>query len=165
MSVNLVNAKRSVVSLTNDGDGMTNYELYNEAQKLDLPNFKYFMSNELVKASPGKENECGIVNLDDSDGVGTHHICYWISMDEDTGQRQHMCFDSFGVAPPTELIDYMKRDSHDKILYSTYVIQDLKETNCSELCLYVLNELNKGRNYRVIILELWRSLSLETCYQ
>ena len=160
-----MNVKREAepkVKLTNDGDGMTNYELYNEAQKLGLPNFKYFMSNELVKASPDKK-ECGIVNLDDSDGVGTHHVCYWISVDEDTGQRQLMCFDSFGVAPPTELIDYMKRKAeceaepmvnYTKILYSTYVIQDLKETNCSELCLYVLNELNKGRNYRVIILEL-----------
>ena len=142
------------VNLVNDGDGMTNYELYNEAQKLGLPNFKYFMSNELVEASPGKRKECGIVNLDDSDGVGTHHICYWI----DPGRRQLInqkyCFDSFGVAPPTELIDYMKKNDDTKILYSTYVIQDLKETNCSELCLYVLNELNKGRNYKTIILEL-----------
>ena len=147
-----VNAKRGVVNLVNDGDGMTNYELHNEAQKLGLPNFKYFMSNELVKASPEKK-ECGIVNLDDSDGAGTHHVCYWI----DTGRRQLMCFDSFGVAPPTELIDYMKREGNTKILYSTYVIQDLKDTNCSELCLYVLNELNKGKNYKTIILELWRS--------
>ena len=159
--VSLRNAKRSVVNLVNDGDGMTNYELYNEAQKLGLPNFKYFMSNELIKASPD-EKECGIVNLDDSDGVGTHHVCYWIDTGRRqlTGQRQLMCFDSFGVAPPTELIDYMKRkaESKTKILYSTYVIQDLKETNCSELCLYVLNELNKGRNYKTIILELlWRS--------
>ena len=150
-------AKRSVVNLVNDGDGMTNTELYNKAQKLGLPNFKYFMSNELVKASPDKK-ECGIVNLDDSDGAGTHHVCYWI----DTGRRY--CFDSFGVAPPTELIDYMKREAEPKvkknddtkILYSTHVIQKLNETNCSEISLYVLNELNKGRNYTDIVLELVR---------
>ena len=143
------------VSLVNDGDGMTNYELYNEAQRLGLPNFKYFMSDELVHASPGKKKECGIVNLDDSGGRGTHHICYWIDSDRmGANYNQKICFDSFGAPPPTELIDYMKKNDDTKILYSTCVIPDLKETNCSELCLYVLNEVNKGRNYKTIIHEL-----------
>ena len=145
------------LTLVNDGDGMTNIEMYNEAHKLGLPNFKYFMSDKLVTTSPSGKKECGIVNLDDSDGAGTHHICYWI----DFNTNEKYCFDSFGVAPPTELIDYLSKAStlsragaHKKILYSTYVIQDINDTNCSELCLYVLNELNKGRDYKTIILEL-----------
>ena len=148
--VNLVNGQGRV-SLTNDGDGMTNIELYNEAQKLDLPNFKYFMSNELVKASPD-DKECGIVNLDDSDGKGTHHICYWL----DRKHGDKFCFDSFGVAPPTELIDYLKKFDKQNILYSTYIIQELNETNCSELSLYVLHELNKGNKFTDTVLDVYR---------
>jgi len=144
-------SRESRVNLVNDGDGMTNIELYNEAQKLDLPNFKYFMSNELVKASPD-DKECGIVNLDDSDGKGTHHICYWL----DSKHGDKFCFDSFGVAPPTELIDYLKKFDKQNILYSTYIIQELNETNCSELSLYVLHELNKGNKFTDIVLDVYR---------
>lgn len=138
---------RKRVNLVNDGDGMTNIELYNEAQRLKLPNFKYYMTDELINSSPDK-TECGIVNLDDSDGAGTHHVCYWLD------NEKKICFDSFGVAPPTELINYLKKLDSKKILYSTHVIQDIKETNCSELCLYILHELNKDRDYTDIVLEL-----------
>ena len=144
-------SRESRVNLVNDGDGMTNIELYNEAQKLGLPNFKYFMSDELVKVSPD-DKECGIVNLDDSDGKGTHHICYWL----DLKNNIKICFDSFGVAPPTELIDYLKRFDKQNILYSTYVIQKLNETNCSELSLYILHELNKGNKFTDTVLDVYR---------
>ena len=132
--------------IQNDGDGMTNHEIIEKAKKLRLKNFKYFMSDELVGKTPDIK-ECGIVNLDDSTGEGTHHICYWIN------NRIKYCFDSFGVAPPTELVDYLKKLNKRKITYSTYIIQDLGDTNCSELCLYLLDRLNKGDNYREIVLE------------
>jgi len=38
------------VDLHNSGDGMTNYEVISKADKLQLPNFKYFMRDELCKA-------------------------------------------------------------------------------------------------------------------
>jgi hypothetical protein len=55
------------------------------------------------------------------------------------GRRQKIYFDSFGVVPPTEMINYLK----SPILCSTYQIQKVNESNCSEWCLFVLNELHK----------------------
>jgi hypothetical protein len=55
---------------------MTNIEVLNKAEKLKLPNFKYFSRGELI----GKKcyaTECDVVNLDDSSGEGTHHVAYW----------------------------------------------------------------------------------------
>jgi len=66
------------VDLNNDGDGMTNFEIVEKAGKLELPNFRYFMRDELCKAICKKE-ECGVVNLNKSTQPGLHHTCYWVS--------------------------------------------------------------------------------------
>ena len=47
-----LNMNTDLSDLKNDGDGMTNIEILNQAQHLGLPNFKYFMSNELTKSTP-----------------------------------------------------------------------------------------------------------------
>ena len=75
--------------IENDGDGMTNHEIIEKSKGLGLKNFKYFMSDELVGKTPDIK-ECGIVNVDDSTGEGTHQICYWLN------NRIKYCFDSFG---------------------------------------------------------------------
>jgi len=38
------------VDLYNSCDGMSNYEVISKAEKLELPNFRYFMRDELCKA-------------------------------------------------------------------------------------------------------------------
>jgi len=38
------------VELHNSGDVMTTYEVSNKANKLELPNFRYFIRDELCKA-------------------------------------------------------------------------------------------------------------------
>lgn len=91
------------------------------------------MSKELVKACPFAgshhpfKKECCIVNVDSSGDVGTHHVCYWYEQ-----RSEKYCFYCFGVAPPTEIIDYRKKLDSDKSMYSTHVIQDINDTNCSE---------------------------------
>jgi len=39
-------------------------------------------------------------------------------------------------------------------MYSTYQIQQNNDTNCSEWCLYMLNELNKGKDFIDIIIKI-----------
>ena len=131
------------VSLTNSGNGMTNEEVIEYSKKLKLPNFKYYMRDEMRKSSPFNL-ECGVINLNTSKQNGSHHSCYWID-----GDNKYY-FDSFGVIPPKELVNYLKRP----ILYSTYQIQQYNDTNCSEWCLYVLNELNKGDDFINVILNI-----------
>jgi len=131
------------VDLNNDGDSMTNFEIVKKAGKLELPNFRYFMRDELCKAICKRE-ECGVVNLNRSKQPGSHHTCYWVS------NNKKYYFDSFGVIPPKELVKYLK----SPIMYSTYQIQQYNDTNCSEWCLYMLNELNKGKDFIDIIIEI-----------
>jgi hypothetical protein len=131
------------VDLNNDGDGMTNIEIMKKAKKLNLPNFKYRMRDELKKDSPLKI-EFGVLNLDKSDGAGTHH-CAWYK-----NNNKKIYFDSYGIVPPIELVKYLK----SPILYNTYQIQQFNDTNCSEWALYVLDKLNKGNEFVDIILEI-----------
>jgi hypothetical protein len=123
--------------------GMTNIEVVRNAERLQLPNFKYFMRDELSNKQPD-DLECGFVNLNKSTEEGSHHVCYWKK-----GDNKYY-FDSFGVIPPKEVIEYLK----SPILYSTYQIQKFNDSNCSEWCLFVLNKLNKGKNYIDIILDI-----------
>ena len=127
------------MDLKNDGNGMTNIEILKHANRLQLPNFKYYMRDELGNKAPDI-GECGVLNLDDSKGDGSHHTCFWKDGDK------KIYFDSFGVQPPIELIEYLK----SPILYSTYQIQRFKDTNCSEWCLYILNELKKVKTTKML---------------
>ena len=83
---------------------------------------------------PGKPNnrECGIVNLDKSGGPGTHWVAY---------------FDSYGIQPPKEVIKYLGKG----INYNTDQVQPRGEVFCGHLCLYVLKELNEGRDFQSIL--------------
>ena len=131
------------VSLKNNGSGMTDVEVRHHADRLGLPNFKYYCKDELTGKHPDNI-ECGIINLDNSSGEGTHHTCYWKN-----GSDKYY-FDSYGAPPPKELIKYLKRP----IMYSQYQIQGYNDTNCSEWALYILNKLNQGNDFMDSILNI-----------
>lgn len=46
---------------------MSNVEVIRLARRLNLPNFKYYMRNDMTDKKPEKL-ECGVINLDDVDG-------------------------------------------------------------------------------------------------
>ena len=139
MSIKFINGKPY-----NNGDGMSNFEIIDMANKLNLPNFKYYMRDQIPKIC--KNNlECGIINLDSIKNKGTHHCCYWKNGDDEI-----YYFDSFGNSAPRELVKYLKH----RPLCSSYAIQQFNDSNCSEWCLYVLNKLNKGENFIDIILDI-----------
>ena len=73
-------------------------------------------------------NETGIVNLDNSDGPGTHWVCYKKLKDI------VYYFDSFGnLPPPTELLRYFR---HVKMLmFNTERMQKRNTEICGHLCL------------------------------
>jgi hypothetical protein len=124
---------------------LTNLELLDAAKKLNILNFRgFFMRDDLPKKP--KRNECGILNLDDSGGKGTHYVG-WVKNREDK-----LYFDSYGLLPPTELLKYLG----DPVYYNSERIQPDNEVFCGHLCLYVLKAImNDGRNFQEIINDLY----------
>ena len=88
-----------------------------------------------------KLNECGIINLDSSSGDGTHWVM-WFKKGKNT-----FYFDSYGVQPPSELIDYRK----SPIFYNSERVQQNGEVLCGHLCLSALKQLSVGNNLQTVI--------------
>ena len=89
--------------------------------------------------------ECGILNLCDSQGSGTHWTA-WIK----NGNKK-LYFDSYGLAPPVELVEYLK----DPVYYNSERIQPDGAVICGHLCLYVLKKLSDGCNFQDVINNLY----------
>ena len=138
---------------------LSNIELTDAAKELKLtggtrsrsPNFRgVFMRDQLPKRP--LKNECGILNLDDTvagDGIGssnaggTHWTCWF-----KRGNKK-IYFDSYGCPPPIEFIDYMGH-----VDYNTKQVQPNETVVCGHLCLYMLNELKRGKEVQKILAEL-----------
>lgn len=81
--------------------------------------------------------ECGIINLDCSDGPGTH----WVAYSKEGNDAEY--FDSFGdLKPPKELVKYL---GGCDIIYNRNVYQTYNTSNCGKLCLqFLLSKINKA---------------------
>ena len=122
---------------------LTNFQLIDTMKELKIPHFRgVFMRNDLPR-KPFKR-ECGILNLDGVSGRGTHWVCWYTNND-------NFYFDSFGVQPPNELIEYLS----SPIFYNTEKIQPDGEVVCGHLCLYVLYRLSRGEGFQEIISDLY----------
>lgn len=117
---------------------MFDYELEEYAKKLKIPHFRgVLMRDELNNRHPWI-NECSIINLDSSDGPGTH----WVAYNKKSDKTEY--FDSFGdLKPPKELIEYL--GSNNKIMYNRDKYQTYSTSNCGKLCLQFL--LSKKKKY------------------
>ena len=87
------------------------------------------------------KSECGILNLDNSMGDGTHWTAWFRNND------MKIYFDIYGLEPPLEIINHLKRP----IYYSTDCIQPRDTVVCGHLCLYVLKRLSDGEEYMYIL--------------
>ena len=74
--------------------------------------------------TPDTENGIYVVNLDDSEGPGTH----WTLLIKMKGNK-YLYFDSFGVVPPQTLLDSLRIDPA-KLLFNNQQIQTLTAKNC-----------------------------------
>jgi hypothetical protein len=122
---------------------LTNYEIINLVKELKIKNFRgIFMRDTL----PTKINELesGIVNLDSIKNNGTHWVCYLKNKDKS------YYFDSFGLDPPLELLNYLNRP----IKLSTFQIQKFNTHHCGYYCLLILKLLEKY-DYNNIIMKLF----------
>ena len=134
----------SVGKLVLPNKPLSNIELIDAAKKLNILNFRGVFLRDTLPNKPRK-NECGILNLDSSDGNGTH----WVAWFKKNNKKYY--FDSYGLQPPSELINYLK----SPIFYNTEQVQQADQVFCGHLCLYILKEMGSGRGLQEIINELY----------
>ena len=119
---------------------LSNIELDDAVKRLNIPNFRgCYCVNTLPKVV--LKCECGIFNLDNSRGIGTHWTAWYYN------NKTKIYFDSYGVDPPLELIKYLG----PSIYCSTESIQPRDTVVCGHLCLYVLKKLTDGMDYQDIL--------------
>ena len=134
----------SVGNLVLPNKPLSNIELLEAARKLKIPNFRGVSLRDALPTTP-KKKECGILNLDDTTGSGTH----WVAWYKNGTEKKY--FDSYGLQPPNELFDYL----HSPILYNTERVQPYDQVFCGHLCLYVLKQLGGGQHLQDIINSLY----------
>ena len=119
---------------------LSNFELEEAVKRLKIP---YFRGVFLLDTLPKKPNnkECGIVNFDKSGGPGTHWVAWY------KNGKKKFYFDSYGVQPPNEVINYLGK----LISYNTDQVQPRGQVFCGHLCLYVLKELSEGHRLQNIL--------------
>ena len=133
----------SVYNVVLPNKPLSNVELLDAAKKIEIPGFRGVFVRDNLPRKPRKD-ECGIVNLDDASGKGTHWVVW------SRAGKNKFYFDSYGIQPPLELVEYLK----DPILYNTERLQPKDQVFCGHLCLYVLKQLSLGHHLQEIVNEL-----------
>lgn len=123
---------------------LSNIQLLEAAKKLKIPNFRGVFLRDVLPKTP-KVNECGVLNLDDSRGAGSH----WVGWMKRRTDKWY--FDSYGLIPPTELLEYLK----SPVYYNSERIQPDNEVFCGHLCLYVLRKMHDGLGFQEVINSLY----------
>ena len=93
---------------------LNNIEIEKILKNLNIKNVNIITKDELKNFIYNKNNKF-IINMDNSDGNGTH----WVSL------INNYYFDSYGIICPNEIINYNKN-----IYYSDNNIQTTTDTNC-----------------------------------
>ena len=97
-------------------------------KRLDIKHFRGIYSRDGL---PKKiRTECGIINLDDTQGSGTHWVCYR-NLDSVVEY-----FDPFGLIKPNEALVYF-RPSEKRIVYSMDEIQNHSTVLCGYWCFFI----------------------------
>jgi len=106
------------------------YELIKYAQLLKIPHFIGVYCRDKLPSRPKRKETC-IINLDTSDGTGTHWVAY-----KKIGNNVEY-YDSFGnLPPPLELQKYF---IGCRVKYNYERYQNFDTTNCGQLCLKFLS--------------------------
>src|ERR1043165_6973301 len=123
---------------------LTNIELLEAVKKLNIQNFEGVFCRDELPQKP-KRIECWILNLEDSNGRGSHWCCF------SKRGKEKLYSDSYGLLPPIELLEYLG----DSVYYNSERIQPDNEVFCGHLCLYVLKKLSDGHEFQKVINDLY----------
>ena len=125
---------------------LSNFDIIECCKELQINNIKVFY-----------DNECLIINSDVSSGPGIHWMCLYSK----NGVSYY--FDSYGLAPPDEVLIYCK----NKIRYYNELpiqLDDKVEILCGHYCIYILYKLNNNFDFEIILQELYKYGTLENIF-
>ena len=111
-------------------------------KRLGIKHFRGIYSRDNLPKKIIKE--CGIINLDDMRGPGTHWVCYR------NINNLVEYFDPFGLIMPNEALKYFNT-SGKQIVYSMDEIQNRNTVLCGYWCLYYLLERQSGTSILDVI--------------
>ena len=103
------NYRRHFVNKAFVNKALSNFDLEGWIDKLGIEHFRSIYSRD---ALPDKiyKKECGIINLDDIEGEGTHWVCY-----RNLEKNLVEYFDPFGLIMPNEIHDYLLTSGKKKL--------------------------------------------------
>ena len=132
---------------------LTNFDILKYVETLKIPRFRgVFMRDELPKKI--KSEECGIMNFNTHEEIGSHWVCYVKKHDN------RIYFDSYGQITPLEIQKYLKNKREFKnnisvIERNTDIVQKPNTTVCGHLCLLVLTSLMREQlSYQEVLNQL-----------
>lgn len=115
---------------------MYDVDLDSAARQLKIPYFRGVYMLDSMPPPPAWRNESMIVNLDTSDGPGTHWVCF-----SKRGSRVRY-FDSYGdLRPPKEVLRYLGKNV--VVTYNKTAYQGFNTAICGQLCLAFLRKQHK----------------------
>ena len=119
---------------------LSNFDLIDWVKKLGIKHFRGVFSKDKLPQQM-KNNEVGIIYLDDYIGPGTH----WVTYRNGEPSKYAEYFDSFGLTMPNEVAKYLAT-SGKPLVCSSDEIQERDSVLCGYCCLYYLLERQTGRS-------------------
>jgi len=128
---------------------LTNIQVIDLAKRMRIPLEEVVFKSELAKMTL-RYNRSYIINLEDEfdketgeKNQGSHYVAFQVNHYVDKPDEQ-VYFDSFGCAPPNEVLDFCKVKA---MPYSEIDIQSIMANFCGWACLAFLHFINawKGR--------------------
>jgi hypothetical protein len=122
---------------------LTDIDLKDLAQKMDIPLEAVVFKDELLKMPNLKYNTSYIINMEnefDEEGnpnSGSHWTCFQVNL-YPNGKTEGVYFDSFGQAPPRAVAEFCG----EELPHSTKDIQSLMASCCGYYCLAYLHYIN-----------------------
>jgi len=117
---------------------LSNHDLIKWCRYLNIPINDVLSRDERV---PHNHSQAlFIYNLEPSYMSGSHWVATYVK------DNIINYFDSFGMPPFQELVNHAKR-KNSTLLHQNNQIQNINTSTCGYFCLYLLNEMNKGKSY------------------
>ena len=127
----------------------TNFDLMKIASLENIDPFYVVMRDE-IKDLP-KDNLKAVTNIHTTDEPGVHWSCFAKT------PKGNFFFDSYALPPTKEVKDFLGHAT-----YNTFSIQKPGTTECGQLCMFVLQQLTKGKDFTDIILSLKENENVST---